>query len=133
MPAIVGDRVDQPRQQKWPKRVELCRQRIRERDSGLTAARSKGLRRGRFHESECDRFRKTGPGENLPHELVAADSGIRWRRRRGDDRERGGQLVEAEMAADLLDQIDFANEIDAERRNDRVPAIRCDSYGKTQA
>ena len=59
-----------------------------------------------------------------PHELVARDARVGRRRRRRHRREGRLELVEAVVAADFLDEIDLAQQIDAEGRHDRRPSRR---------
>ena len=91
--------------------------------TGRRPAVANARRRLRFDEPERDRFGQTGGGQHPPHQLIARDARIGRRRRRGHDGERRLELVEAVVAADFLDEIDFAQQIDAERRRHDVPAV----------
>ena len=125
MPAVVRDRVDQARQQRRPQRVELRRQRIgHARRSCSTSPRGERLRGLRLDEAERDRFGQAGRRQHAPH---AADRADRAGRAAAPaaviGRERRLELVEPVVPADLFDQIDFAQQIDAEGRRDDVPSV----------
>ena len=101
--------------------------------TALTAGGRKRLRGLRLDEPEGHGFGQTGRRQNPADQLVARDARVRGRRRRGDDRKGRRELVESVVAADLLDQIDFAQEIDPERRNPDVPPVRRRGDGDPEA
>ena len=121
---VVRDGVDQARQQRRPQRVELRRQRVGDADQRRRVIPGANARAAiAFDEPERHRLREARRGQHSPDQLIAGNAGIRRRRRRVITREGRLELVEAVMAADFLDQVDLAQQVDAEGRRDDVPAV----------
>ena len=111
------------RDERRPQRVELGRQRVRNRDRRGRAGRRERLSRLRFDETERHRFGEPRRRQHPPDEPVARNARIGRRRRRGHRGEGRRQLVESVVAADFLDEIDFAQQIDAKRGRGHVPTV----------
>ena len=128
---IVRDRVHQTRQQRWPQRVELCRERVGDTDGrelfGLRARRTfrfpvrfNGLR---LDEAERHGLGEAGGAEHTPHEPIARNTRVRRQRRPRHHRERRCELVESVVTPRFFDEVGLAQQIDAERRCDDIPTV----------
>ena len=118
--AVVGAGVDQARQQRRPEDGELLRERVGDRcrlDARLAERRARVL----LDEGERRRLRESGGRQDLPDEPVPRDLRRRRGLRRGERGKRDRQPVEAVVAPDLLDEVRFARDVDAEARHRHQP------------
>ena len=80
-----------------------------------------GALASRSMKRERRRLRESGGREDLPDEPVPGNLRRRRGLRRGERGKRGRQTIEAVVAPDLLDEVRFARDIDAEARNRHHP------------
>ena len=79
--AVVGDRIDQPGQQRRPQHRELLRERVQDLDD-LRLRRRTSAAASRAMNEKVTRFGEAGRRGEAPHEPVALEPAIRFRGRR---------------------------------------------------